>query len=122
MNAPYQDKTGEDQTEDLDLTLQRMGAAARAAARVLANTDKSQRAAALRAMAQAVLAHEEKILAANARDIDATLKSGASAAFADRLKLTAGAIQSMANGIETVAWLPDPIERREDVAEVATEG
>lgn len=101
MNAPH--------TEDLDETLAHMGAAARKAARVLAASDKSQRAAALHAMAQAVRAREKQILAANARDVEAALKGGASAAFADRLKLSSDAVEAMAKGIETVAWLADPI-------------
>ena len=103
MNAPYKEQ------DDLDATLERMGAAARKAARVLAKSDKSQRAAALHAMSQAVLAREKQILAANARDVETTVKSGASPAFADRLKLSSEAVRGMAQGIETVAWLADPI-------------
>ena len=103
MNAPYKEQ------DDLDATLERMGAAARKAARVLAKSDKSQRAAALHAMSQAVLAREKQILAANARDVEAAVKSGASPAFADRLKLSSDAVRGMAQGIETVAWLADPI-------------
>jgi glutamate-5-semialdehyde dehydrogenase len=99
----------EQEAQDLDEALQRMGAAARSASRALARADKSQRAAALHAMSKAVLAHEDDILEANARDMEATLKGGASAAFADRLKLTAGSVEAMANGIETVAWLADPL-------------
>jgi len=98
-----------DDQDNLDEALQRMGVAARSASRALARADKSQRAAALHAMSKAVLAHQREILAANARDMEATLSGGASAAFADRLKLTAGSVEAMANGIETVAWLADPI-------------
>jgi glutamate-5-semialdehyde dehydrogenase len=101
MNAPL--------TEDLDETLAHMGAAARKAARVLAASDKSQRAAALHAMAKAVRDREKQILAANARDVETVVNGGASTAFADRLKLTAAAVEAMAKGIETVAWLADPI-------------
>ena len=96
-------------TEDLDETLAHMGKAARRAARVLAASDKSQRAAALHAMAQAVRGREKQILAANARDVEAAIKGGAGPAFADRLKLSAEAVEAMAKGIETVAWLADPI-------------
>ena len=45
---------------DLDDVLDRMGVAARNAARVLAKSDKTQRAAALHAMSQAVLAREKQ--------------------------------------------------------------
>lgn len=103
MNAPAKDR------EDLDTALDRMGVAARAAARVLAKSDKTQRAAALHAMSQAVLAHEGAILAANARDIELAVQSGAGPAFTDRLKLTSESVQGMARGIEAVAWLADPL-------------
>jgi glutamate-5-semialdehyde dehydrogenase len=103
MNAPIT----EDQ--DLDAVLDRMGVAARNAARVLARSDKTQRAAALHAMSQAVLAREKQILAANARDVEACLQSGAGPAFADRLRLSSDSVQAMARGIEAVAWLSDPL-------------
>ncbi|MCE9521143.1 MAG: glutamate-5-semialdehyde dehydrogenase [Alphaproteobacteria bacterium] len=106
MNAPYKDQTT---GEDLELTLRRMGLAARAAARVLAKSDKSQRAAALHAMAKALLAREKNILAANGRDLEQAARSGVSPAFIERMKLSREAIHAMANGIETVAWLADPI-------------
>ncbi len=101
MNAPH--------TEDVDELMTRMGKAAREASRVLAKADKSQRAGALVAMAKAIGACEKQILAANARDIELATAAGLSAAFLDRMKLTGDAVQAMAKGIETVAWLPDPI-------------
>jgi glutamate-5-semialdehyde dehydrogenase len=76
---------------------------------VLAKADKSQRAGALVAMAKAITACEKQILAANERDIELAKASGLSAAFIDRMKLSSDAVKSMAKGIETVAWLPDPI-------------
>jgi len=103
MNAPLTEG------HDLDDVLDRMGVAARNAARVLAKSDKTQRAAALHAMSQAVLAREKQILAANARDVEAAIQGGASPAFADRLKLSSEAVQAMARGIEAVAWLSDPL-------------
>jgi glutamate-5-semialdehyde dehydrogenase len=101
MNAPH--------VEDADGLMTRMGEAARAASRVLAKADKSQRAGALVAMAKAIRACETQILAANARDIEAATKAGVSAAFLDRMMLTPGSVLAMAKGIEAVAWLPDPI-------------
>ncbi len=101
MNAPH--------TEDVDELMTRMGQAARAASRVLAKADKSQRAGALVAMAKAITACEKQILAANVRDIELATAAGLSAAFLDRMRLSSDAVKAMANGIETVAWLPDPI-------------
>lgn len=101
MNAPHKD--------DIDELLTRMGKAARDASRVMAKADKSQRAAALHAIAKGIKACEKQILAANARDIEAAAKAGLSPAFLDRMRLSPASVQGMANGIETVAWLPDPI-------------
>ncbi|MFM9864213.1 MAG: glutamate-5-semialdehyde dehydrogenase [Micropepsaceae bacterium] len=101
MNAPL--------NEDVDELMTRMGRAAREASRVLAKADKSQRAGALVAMAKAITACEKQILAANARDVELAKSAGLSAAFLDRMKLSSEAVQAMAKGIETVAWLPDPI-------------
>ena len=69
---------------------------------MLAKSDKSQRAAALHAMAAALLAREKAILAANARDVEAAVKSGAGPAFVDRLKLSSDSVRAMATGIEAV--------------------
>ncbi len=101
MNAPHKD--------DVDELLTRMGKAARDASRVMAKADKSQRAAALHAIAKGIKACEKQILAANARDIEAATKAGLSPAFLDRMRLSPASVQGMAKGIETVAWLPDPI-------------
>jgi two-component system NarL family response regulator len=64
-------------TSDLKFTLDRIGAAARAASRVLGRADKAQRAAALQAMAKALRDTERHILAANERDVEAAIKAGA---------------------------------------------
>lgn len=101
MNAPH--------TEDVDELMTRMGRAAREASRVMAKADKSQRAAALTAIAKGIAACEKQILAANGRDIEAAAKAGLSPAFIDRLRLSPAAVKGMAQGIETVTWLPDPI-------------
>jgi glutamate-5-semialdehyde dehydrogenase len=90
-------------------TLQRIGAAARAAARVMARADKSQRAAALQSVAGEIRATAAGILEANARDVAAALEAGAKGAFADRLRLTPAGLEAMASGIETVSWLPDVV-------------
>ncbi|MFN9780127.1 MAG: glutamate-5-semialdehyde dehydrogenase [Alphaproteobacteria bacterium] len=95
--------------EDVNSLLQRIGTAARAASRVLARTDKSQRAAALQAIAAAIRAHGPLIIEANLRDVAGAVKAGAKAAFTDRLKLTPSGIEAMASGIETVSWLPDVV-------------
>ena len=63
---------------------------------------------ALLSMAEALAAHEEAILAANARDLEAAAGS-ISPVMLDRLRLTPDRIAAMARGIREVAALPDPV-------------
>ncbi len=64
----------------------------------------------LNAMAQALLSHQEDILAANELDFQAA-QSHISPVMLDRLKLTPERIAAMAQGIREVAVLPDPVGR-----------
>jgi len=66
--------------------------------------------AALNAMADALIENSEKILAANALDIEKASET-ISTVMLDRLRLTPGRIEGMANGIREVAALPDPVGR-----------
>ncbi|MGC8476000.1 MAG: glutamate-5-semialdehyde dehydrogenase [Acetobacteraceae bacterium] len=91
--------------------LQRQAAAAREAARVLAWADAATRDAALMGMARALRDATPEILAANAADVAA---ASGPPAFRDRLTLTAARVAAIADGVEAVANLPDPLGRRLD--------
>ena len=82
--------------------------AAKAAAPSLAMADTRQKNDALSAMAQALEANCDQILAANALDMEAA-KSHISPVMLDRLALTQQRIRAMAEGIRQVAALPDPV-------------
>jgi glutamate-5-semialdehyde dehydrogenase len=84
-----------------------MGRRARAAARVLALAPSAQKDAALAAMAQALRDRRREILGANADDI-ADAKA-ATAAFIDRLALDEKRIAAMADSLDVVRALPDPV-------------
>jgi len=86
-----------------------LGAASRAAARELALAPGDVKNAALHAMAKAVRGAEAGILAANAHDLDAARAAGQTSAFIDRLTLTPDRIEAMAQGLEAIAGLPDPV-------------
>jgi len=86
-----------------------MGRAARGAARALRLADAAQRTRAIAAMAQAVRAAAPKILAANAGDVDAARSAGLAPAMVDRLQLDAGRVEAVAEALETVAAIPDPV-------------
>lgn len=82
--------------------------AAKAARAEIAGLSSAQKNAALEAMADAILDQEDKILAANALDMELATAT-ISPVMLDRLKLTTQRIASMASGIRDVAKLPDPV-------------
>ena len=82
--------------------------AAKACAPVLAGADTETKNNALAAMAGALENYCDKILAANALDMEAA-KSKLSVSMQDRLKLTRERIYAMAEGIRQVIDLPDPV-------------
>ena len=65
--------------------------------------------AALHAMADALVAATDEVLAANAHDVDAARADGTSDTMLDRLALTAERVTAMADGLRAVAALPDPV-------------
>ncbi len=99
MNAPL----------DIKSYMLEVGRRARAASREIARADTATKNRALLAMAQAVHRERGKLLAASAEDAIAARASGRDAAFIDRLTLTEKNIESMAQGLEQVARLPDPV-------------
>ncbi|HMS62048.1 MAG TPA: glutamate-5-semialdehyde dehydrogenase [Solirubrobacteraceae bacterium] len=82
---------------------------ARTAARMLAATDSATREGALHAIADALVARTDEIIAANARDMDAGREAGLSDALLDRLLLTPERVAGIADGARQVAVLPDPV-------------
>jgi glutamate-5-semialdehyde dehydrogenase len=94
---------------DLRAMMMAMGEAARAASRALARAGTAAKNRALEAAAGALLQRERTLLAANAEDVKAARAAGRDDAFIDRLKLTARAIEDMAEGLRQVARLPDPV-------------
>jgi glutamate-5-semialdehyde dehydrogenase len=74
----------------------------------IARLTTAQKNAALHAMADALVAATDAILAANALDLEAA-KATISTVMLDRLRLSAERIDGMAQGIRDVANLPDPV-------------
>ncbi len=88
--------------------LRNAGRLARAASNALADSPDSLRAAGLRAAGSSLRRHAAAILAANQADVAAFTGS---AAFRDRLLLNPARIEAMAQGLEEIAALPDPLAR-----------
>ena len=90
--------------------MKEMFLAAKAAKNTVARLGTEQKNAALEAMAAALEAEQDKILAANALDLEAA-KGHISEVMLDRLRLTKERISGMAQGIRDVVKLPDPVGR-----------
>jgi glutamate-5-semialdehyde dehydrogenase len=87
-----------------------IGRNARAAARVLALASTAQKDQALERMAAAVRAQKAPILAANAEDLNDARAAGMSGAILDRLALDDARVEAIAEGIEVVRALKDPVD------------
>ncbi len=94
---------------DLQAAIAHMGATARAASAGLAASPAAARNAALRGLARRLRAGVTTLQAANQRDVDAAQSAGLEAPLVDRLKLDAAAIETVAQGCEQIAAMPDPI-------------
>ena len=95
--------------ETPELLVARLAQAGRAAQRVLARLTDAQKAAGLRAAAEAMRVSEAAILAANALDVAAGEERGLSGAMLDRLRLDSGRLAGICDALDQVAALPDPV-------------
>jgi len=94
---------------DIKETMQAIGRRARAASRRLATASTAEKNTALQAIADAIRREKAALLAANAADVAAARAAGLEPAMLDRLTLTEKGVDNMAEGVEQVAKLPDPI-------------
>jgi len=104
-------------TDTPEALIDRLAHAGREAQRKLALLSTEQKAGALHAAAAALRADEPAILAANARDVTLGESKGLSGAMLDRLRLDAKRLAGIADAVEQVADLPDPVGQVIDRAE-----
>ena len=82
---------------------------ARAAARTLNVATGAERSAALNAIADAVIARGDEIIAANEEDMVRARAAKINSSLLDRLLLTPTRVEGIANGARQVSKLPDPL-------------
>ena len=82
---------------------------ARAASTVLAPATRATKDAAIVAMAAALDARVDEVVAANAGDVEGAVAAGTAAGLVDRLTLTRERIAAVADALRDVAQLPDPV-------------
>ncbi|KAB2924410.1 MAG: glutamate-5-semialdehyde dehydrogenase [Dechloromonas sp.] len=100
---------------DIKEYMQAVGRRARTASRRLASATTAEKNAALLHLAAAIRRDKDALIAANAADLAAAGANGLEAAMLDRLTLTGKGVDSMAEGVEQVAKLPDPIGEMTDI-------
>jgi glutamate-5-semialdehyde dehydrogenase len=96
-------------SNDLQASIAHMGAAARAASARMAGASTAAKNAALLALARRLRQAPADLAAANAKDVAAAQTAGLAAPLVDRLKLTDKIIETVAEGCEQIAAMPDPI-------------
>lgn len=89
--------------------IEQLGANAKKASPILADMETSGKNLALTYIAKALRENVAAILEANALDLENAKKNGMSEAMQDRLTLNEKRISAMAEGVEQVVALPDPI-------------
>ncbi len=82
---------------------------ARAASLVLAQTPTTVKNEALAAIADALLTNSDRIVTANAQDLDLSRGDGMAEGLLDRLQLTAERVEGLVRAVRDIAALPDPI-------------
>lgn len=100
---------------DIKDYMQNLGRRARAASRQMAKADTNAKNRALLAIAAAIRRDEAKLLAANGEDLAAARAAGLEPAMVDRLTLSPKTVATMAEGLEQIASLPDPIGEMTDL-------
>ena len=94
---------------DIKSYMLQIGRRARIAAREVARADTAKKNLALTAAAKSLRRNAKKLISENAADVLSARTGNKDAAFIDRLALTEKGIESMAQGLEQVAQLPDPV-------------
>jgi glutamate-5-semialdehyde dehydrogenase len=82
---------------------------ARRASRRMAAANRAWKDKGLHAIAVALVAKQDTVLRANAKDVAAGRENGTTKAMLDRLTLTPARVQGLADALEKLASLPDPV-------------
>ena len=92
-----------------------LGREAKNASRLIAKANTGTKNQALAAIAGNLLENRQGILDANQLDLEAGRKNGLESALLDRLELTPSRFDTMIEGLEQVASLPDPVGEISDM-------
>ncbi|MEU4360418.1 glutamate-5-semialdehyde dehydrogenase [Promicromonospora sp. NPDC023987] len=96
-------------TADVTAAVRDVARRAKVASRTLATANRMTKDAALGAIADALVAAADRIVAANAEDLERGRANGMSDGLLDRLALTPERIAQIADALRDVSGLPDPV-------------
>ncbi|MDX9951989.1 MAG: glutamate-5-semialdehyde dehydrogenase [Methylophilaceae bacterium] len=99
---------------DIKQYMQDLGIAARKASRDMARASTNTKNLALTTIAAAIRREKAALMAANQTDLESARANGLEPAMLDRLALSEKSIATMAEGLEQIAALPDPIGEMSD--------
>ncbi len=100
---------------DIKKYMHDVGVEARKASRAMAKAETNIKNLALTSIAKAIMREKNALLAANQQDLAAAKIAGMEPAMLDRLALTEKSIAAMAEGLEQIARLTDPIGEVSDM-------
>jgi len=110
--VPVLNLRSEFQAPDLMAEMHAIGQRARAAARGIALAPAQTKDVALRTIAERLRAAQAEILAENALDVEAARAGGQTQALIDRLTLDPARLGAIADAVEKIGALPDPVGRQ----------
>jgi glutamate-5-semialdehyde dehydrogenase len=94
---------------NIETTVVEMAKASRTAAKKLARCSSGEKNQALKIIAEKLIQSSEQILEANTQDVKKARENGLSSAMIDRLTITKQVLSAMADGLNEVAGLEDPV-------------
>ncbi len=116
INSPLKNASPNNSIDDVESYMTQVGHAARAASREIGRASTGEKNTALMTIAQRIIEQAEQLKKANQLDLAAGKEKGLDAALLDRLELTDDRIASMAEGLQQIASLSDPIGVITDLA------
>ena len=103
------DNTAQDKNGSIQRYIAQVTRRATAAKSEIAHASADTKNRVLREIGRQILASSDMLRKENERDLQAGKEHGLSQAMLDRLELTDGRIRAMAEGLDQVASLPDPV-------------
>jgi glutamate-5-semialdehyde dehydrogenase len=108
---PSSTRPAQQTSDSLEAEITRLAAAAQAAGEVMGELSTERKNAWLTRVAERLVAARDRIMEANAKDVQAAVDKGVAASMRGRLAISDGKWDDMIQGLRDVVALPDPVGR-----------